>query len=251
MARRKTNSNQANSNPKYLIVRADLIDVLSGLKKCTSHIFSNTNQRHILFIIAAYFITMDSPLDSPFLYQNNFILAEEDIISSQPILVLLDMEDEKLKKTLDLELSAVVDEHKEETSNGITPEETNKDKLTEVAKNGKAVASVKGKIKSTRKGNTVTPKRGKSAVSKKEIEIDNANMLKVDVPLVIAIDKASGEDNKETSMEQLKSYLSKILMMDRSDLKQLCKDKGVPIKGGPTMKHKYAFALFGDALMQS
>ncbi len=256
---------------------------------------------------------MDSPFASPFFYQNNFILPEEAIFSSQPTLPLLDIEDEKMQKAPELSVVVIDKEQKEETSDGIVLKGKSKGKPTKVSKNGTAMASMKGKPVATKKGNkaaskndgnkkigmddmkmqkvilpsvviidvddgqtenatnatAATPKKGKAAVSKnednKKIEIDEEKLKKVVEPSVVIIDEGqtedatsgiiaveiSGEENmKVKSMEQLKSYLRDILQMDRSNLKQLCKDKGVLTKGGPTLTHKYVFALFQDALMQ-
>ncbi len=58
------------------------------------------------------------------------------------------------------------------------------------------------------------------------------------------------ENEKGTSMEQLKVFLDSIIEMDESALKALCREKSILPKGRSTMKHKYAFALFRDALLK-
>ncbi len=124
-----------------------------------------------------------------------------------------------------------------------------------------------GQTEDATNATAVTPKKGKVAISKKEdnkkIEIDEEKLKKVVVPKVMIIDEGqtedatsgiiaveiSGEENKKVkSLEKLKSYLRDILQMDRSNLKQLCKDKGVSMKGGPTLMHKYLFTLLQDNL---
>jgi hypothetical protein len=59
---------------------------------------------------------MDSPFTSPFFYQNNFILPEKAIFSSQPTLTLLNIEDEKMQKAPELSVVVIDKEQKEETS---------------------------------------------------------------------------------------------------------------------------------------
>jgi hypothetical protein len=56
-------------------------------------------------------------------------------------------------------------------------------------------------------------------------------------------------DEKKFIGEQLKDYLSTILEMDAATLKDLCKEKGILSNGPSTLKHKYTFALFRDALI--
>jgi hypothetical protein len=79
-------------------------------------------------------------------------------------------------------------------------------------------------------------------------------MKKVDEAILTAEvekEKVKEEEKKvaASSTEQFKSYLGNIFEMDESALKTLCKQKGILPKGRSTMKHKYAFALFRDALM--
>ncbi len=68
---------------------------------------------------------MDSPYASQFFYQNNFILLEEAIFSSQQTLSLLDIEDEKMQKALELLVVTIDEEQKEEASSGIVLEGKN------------------------------------------------------------------------------------------------------------------------------
>jgi hypothetical protein len=48
----------------------------------------------------------------------------------------------------------------------------------------------------------------------------------------------------------LKGYLISILEMSTTDLKAICKEKGILPGGSASLKHKYAFVLFRDALMK-
>ncbi len=73
---------------------------------------------------------------------------------------------------------------------------------------------------------------------------------------MIETDKTKGEKTNadfeavDTSFERLKNYLRSIIDMDESALETFCKEKGIVPKGRPSMKHKCAFLLFRDALMQ-
>jgi hypothetical protein len=58
-----------------------------------------------------------------------------------------------------------------------------------------------------------------------------------------------GKDNATTAEDQLIKYLHSILDMETCALKEQCKEKGILIKGGAAMKHKYEFVLFPNALM--
>lgn len=71
---------------------------------------------------------------------------------------------------------------------------------------------------------------------------------------MVETDKTEGEkknaDAITTSFEPVKKYLRSIIEMDEAALKTICKEKGIVPKGRPSMKHKYAFVLFQDVLMQ-
>jgi hypothetical protein len=69
---------------------------------------------------------------------------------------------------------------------------------------------------------------------------------------VVVKEKNEEEEKKEDdiSLVQIKKFLSSIIQMDEPALKALCKQKGIMPKGRATMKHKYAFTLLRDALIQ-
>jgi hypothetical protein len=50
-------------------------------------------------------------------------------------------------------------------------------------------------------------------------------------------------------LKDLTDRLRSILQMSKNELKTLCEEKDILKKGGATLKHKYAFALFSDALL--
>ncbi len=95
-----------------------------------------------------------------------------------------------------------------------------------------------------------TAKIKKTAVSNKEKAQKNEGKEK---KMVETEEEKTKEEEKKvatTSMEHVKKHLSRIMELDESALKALCKDKGILTTGRSTMKHKYAFAVIRDALMQ-
>jgi hypothetical protein len=173
----------------------------------------------------------NSPLDH---YQNNWILPEESIVFSQPSLFLMDMETEKEKEFKKV-AKQVGQEMAEKVGNtaalkkeqGLQIKKAVKQKKSgEVAKINKPVVSKKVKVWKKEDEKKITTEVEKETVEEEEKK-------------VTAI-----------SMEQVKNHLSGILEMEESALKALCKEKGILAKGRSTMKHKYAYALFCDMMMQ-
>ena len=187
----------------------------------------------------------NSPLDH---CQNNWILPEEFIVTSQPSLFLLDMEKEKTQG-----LEKVLKKPERET----------------VEKIEKAVALEKEQGLHLKKA-TKHVEKGKAVLKKASRQVAKVKTAKINKGLVSGEEKAPKKVNEETltaevenekikeeenmvagtSMEQLKSCLKNIVEMDESALKALCKQKGILPKGRSTMKHKYAFLLLRDAMMQ-
>jgi hypothetical protein len=184
---------------------------------------------------------MDSPhfdSNSPFgSYQNNWILPEESILSSQPSLFLLDME-----KEMKQEVKMAVKQIKKERG-----ENMEKD----------AVLTTEWKVKGKKKV-------AKQAEKEKAAQIEKAMVPKTEMMTInehvggekamVETDNTEGEkknaDAITTSFEPVKKYLRSIIEMDEAALKTICKEKGIVPKGRPSMKHKYAFVLFQDVLMQ-
>ncbi len=100
----------------------------------------------------------------------------------------------------------------------------------------------------------------KQTEKEKAAQIENAprkEMIKIhervgrEKAMVEAEIKETEKNNVDTvaiSLEKVKNYLCSIIEMDESALKSLCKQKGLMPKGRPSMKQKYAFVLFCDAL---
>jgi hypothetical protein len=132
-------------------------------------------------------------------------------------------------------------------------------------KKGKTAASKKETNAAAKKEKTVAPKKEENVAPEKEKtvplkkELDVASK-KVKYPEVEDVQKKVSSVKREkieqeeviaTAADQLTVYLHIILEMDAPTLKNLCKDKGILTSGGANLKHKYAFALFRKALMQS
>ncbi len=114
--------------------------------------------------------------------------------------------------------------------------------------------SMKKVAKQVEKEKAMKQEKGKAAKIKKAMVLNKENKEKDDEGEKMAEiekQKAKEEEMKAAviSMEQVKKYLTGIMEMEESTLKALCKKKGILPKGRSTMKHKYAFALFRDALM--
>jgi hypothetical protein len=187
----------------------------------------------------------NSPLDH---YQNNWILPEEFIVSSQPSLFLLDMEKEKTQG-LEKVLKKPERERVEKIEKAVVLENEqglHLKKATKHVEKGKAVL----KKASRQVAKVKTAKIIKGLVSDEE----KAPKKVYEETLTAEVEKEKIKEEENivagTSMEQLKSCLKNIVEMDESALKALCKQKGILPKGRSTMKHKYAFLLLRDAMMQ-
>ena len=181
---------------------------------------------------------MNSPpsdANSPFAhYQNNWILPEESIVFSQPCLFLLDMEKEKKQEF-------------QKDAQHVEKRAVEKIEKAVVSKKERGLQIQKA-AKQTKKVNTA--KINKTAVSNKGKAQKNEGEEK---KMVETEEEKTKEEEKKvatTSVEHVKKHLSRIMEMEESALKALCKDKGILTTGRSTMKHKYAFALIRDALMQ-
>jgi hypothetical protein len=187
----------------------------------------------------------NSPLDH---CQNNWILPEEFIVTSQPSLFLLDMEKEKTQR-LEKVLKQVEREQVERNEKAaVLEKEQGLHSKMAVKRIEKEKTELKWAPRQVKK--VKATKIDKGSVSDKE-----KALKKVDEETLMAEvenEKVKEEGNMvaATSMEQFKSYLGKIVEMDEPSLKGLCKRKGILLKGWSTMKHKYAFMLLRDAMMQ-
>lgn len=209
--------------------------------KCISH--------SIIF----YNLIMDSPnfdSNSPFgSYQNNWILPEELIISSQPSLFLLDMEKEMKGEGI-LAVKQAKKGRGEQMDSVMTTEKKVQLKKKVVKQVEKVKAAQKTVVKQTEK---------EKAAQIENAKVPRKEMIKINEhargeKAVVETEKTETEKNNvdavATSFEQVKNYFSSIIEIDESALKILCKEKGIIPKGRPSMKQKYAFALFCDALKE-
>jgi len=221
-------------------------------------------------------------------YQNSWILPEECIFSSQPSAVLLDMEKEmetvnKLDSSL---LSLIIDEDKSDKVSHpihgrpdcvihpfkIDPKlhcatcfcvicEVEAAQCMHWVSHCKAATRI---VKNVAKAASLGKKASAALISlKNEKAIDDLDEKE---PELKKNGKACSMDDpvkKEATAEvvkkeviknavdcDLKGYLISILEMSTTDLKAICKEKGILPGGSASLKHKYAFVLFRDALMK-
>jgi hypothetical protein len=84
---------------------------------------------------------------------------------------------------------------------------------------------------------------------KKEVETDDEGLGKRKAYTATEADKnLARAEEAVKALEELKGYLGKIMDMNESDLKALCKEKKIMQKGRNAMKYKYMYILLADAL---
>jgi hypothetical protein len=111
----------------------------------------------------------------------------------------------------------------------------------------KSAASKKEKAVVLHKREATNLKKEKGAASNMVMA---CNIEDAEKGMVAVKNEEVDVEKMKVAAEQLKGYLCSILEMDAKTLKGLCKEKEIPLNGRATLKHKYAFALFCEALMQ-
>jgi len=181
--------------------------------------------------------------------------AKEAVVANEETTVTVELkkeqavESKKEKAEKKIEMSVPVASKKEKASNI---------KMAAALEKEMAAAAVTKKDTARNIGETKTKV---AAVKNEKTEVEEAKAIAGQLEdkarsINESEKKMATVNNEETEVEeekvtagQLKDYLSSILEMDAATLKGLCKDKGILLNGPATLKHKYAFALFRDALI--